>query len=86
MWWEYIIIAAVLLFGIYAFLTLAGFETKFLSRRTSRTAESVYSNYADPLRRQRQHARRHGSERENGEGTGGRGRRAGTGPVRSKDL
>ena len=72
MWWEHIIIAAVLLFGIYAFLTLTSFETKFLSRRTSRTAESMYSSYAE-----RRHASRQGRERENGEGTG---------PVRSKDL
>jgi hypothetical protein len=61
-WWEYIIIAAVLAFGIYAFLTLTGFETKILSRRTNRAAESMYSNYADPSRRQRRHARRHGGE------------------------
>ena len=46
MWWEYIIVAAVLLFGIYAFATLTGFETRLLSRRTSRTAESMYDNYA----------------------------------------
>ena len=45
-WWEYIIVAAVLLFGIYAFATLTGFETRLLSRRTSRTAESMYDNYA----------------------------------------
>ena len=58
MWWEYIIIAVILLFGIYAFLTLTGFETKVLSRRTNRTAESMYSNYADPSRRQRRHSTR----------------------------
>jgi hypothetical protein len=62
-WWEYIIIAAVLLFGIYAFLTLTGFETQILSRRTNRRAESMYSSYADPSRRQRRHARRQGRER-----------------------
>lgn len=62
MWWEYVIIAAVLLFGIYAFLTLTGFETQVLSRRTNRKAESMYSNYADPSRRQRRHIRRHGRE------------------------
>jgi hypothetical protein len=61
-WWEYIIIAGVLLFGIYAFMTLTGFETRVLSRRTNRTAESMYSNYADPSRRQRRHIRRHGRE------------------------
>ena len=69
MWWEYIIIAAVLLFGIYAFLTLTGFETRVLSRRTNRTAESMYDNYADPLRRQRRYARQHDGEWNNGEGT-----------------
>jgi hypothetical protein len=62
-WWEYVIVAAILLFGIYAFLTLTGFETRILSRRTNRTAESVYSNYADPSRRQRRHAGRPGRER-----------------------
>lgn len=62
MWWEYIIIAVVILFGIYAFMTLTGFETRTLSRRTNRTAETMYSNYADPSRRQRRQARRHDRE------------------------
>ena len=72
MWWEYIVIAAVLLFGSYAFLTLTGFETRVLSRRTSRTAESMYGSYAGPSRRQRRQRRPagpHDGERENGEGT-----------------
>lgn len=69
MWWEYIIIAAVLLLGIYAFLTFTGFETRVLSRRTNRTAESMYDNYSDSLRKKRRYARQHGGERENGEGT-----------------
>jgi hypothetical protein len=67
-WWEYIIIAAVLLFGSYAFMTLTGFETRVLSRRTNRSAESMYGNYAGPSRRQRRHAGQHDGERENGEG------------------
>ena len=37
MWWEYIVIAAVLLFGIYAFAKLTGFETRLLSRAISRS-------------------------------------------------
>jgi len=61
-WWLYIIVAAVLLFGIYAFLVLAGFETRTLSRRTSRTAESMYSSYADSPRKQRRHAGQQGGE------------------------
>jgi hypothetical protein len=68
-WWEYIIVAAVLLFGIYAFLVLTGFETRVLSRQTSRTAESMYSNYTDSLHKQRQPARQRADERKEGEGT-----------------
>jgi hypothetical protein len=61
-WWQYIIIAAVILLGIYGFLTLTRFETRFLSRRTNRTAADMYPGYADPGRKQRRHARQHGSE------------------------
>ena len=68
MWWEYIVVAAVLLFGIYAFLVLTGFETRVMSRRTSRTAESMYSNYTDSLPKQRRPARQHVDEQKEGEG------------------
>jgi hypothetical protein len=56
-WWQYIIIAAVLVLGIYAFLVFTGFETRTLSRRTTRTAEDMYPSYADSLRKQRRYAR-----------------------------
>ena len=62
MWWIYIIVVVVLLFGIYAFLVLIGFEKRFLSRKTSRTAESMYDNYADSDRKQRRYAKEHGGE------------------------
>jgi hypothetical protein len=68
-WWVYTLAAAVLLFGIYAFLVLAGFETRVLSRRTDRTAESVYDRYADSLRKQRRYAGQHGGEWQNDAGT-----------------
>jgi hypothetical protein len=61
-WWEYVIIAAVLLAGIYGFLTLTRFETRTLTRRTTRTAESMYASYADSLRKQRRYARQHDGE------------------------
>ena len=57
MWWQYIIIAAVILFGIYGFLTLTSFETRLLSRRTSRTAADLYPRYADSVHKQRRHAK-----------------------------
>jgi hypothetical protein len=68
-WWEYVIIAAVLVFGIYSFLTFTGLETRVLSRRTTRTAESMYPGYADSRRKQRGYARQHGGERAEDEGT-----------------
>jgi hypothetical protein len=68
-WWEYVIIAAVLLLGIYGFLTLTGFETRVLSRRTTRTAADMYDSYADSSRKQRRYARQHGGEGTNGERT-----------------
>ena len=62
MWWPYIIIAAVILLGIYGFLVFTRFETGNLSRRTKRTAADMYPNYADSLRKQRRYARQHGGE------------------------
>jgi hypothetical protein len=59
-WWQYIIIAAVLVLGIYAFLVFTGFETRVLSRRTNRTAEDMYPGYAGSLRKQRRSAQQHG--------------------------
>ena len=62
MWWQYIIIAAVILLGIYGFLVFTRFETRNLSRRTNRTAADMYPGYADSLRKQRRYAHQHGGE------------------------
>ena len=59
-WWEYVLVVAVLLAGIYGFRMLARYVTRFLSSGTDRTADSMYDNYADSLRRQRRYARKHG--------------------------
>ena len=48
MWWQYIIIAAVILFGIYGFLTLTSFETRVLSRQTTRRAADLYPTTPTP--------------------------------------
>jgi hypothetical protein len=47
MWWEYIIIAAVLVLGCYCFRMFTRFQTGVLSRKSTRSAESIYRNYAD---------------------------------------
>ena len=57
-----IVIVALLLFGVYAFLQLAGWRTQALTRRTARTAENMYDQFADPPRRQRRYAREHGGD------------------------
>ena len=62
MWWQYVIIAAVIVLGVYGFLVLTGFETRNLSRRTTRTAEDMYPGYAGSRRKQRRYARQHGGE------------------------
>lgn len=69
-WWQYIIIVIVLILGGYCFLVLTGFETRMLSRKTKRTAESMYSNYADSNREQRRYAKnRHGQWQDDGNRT-----------------
>jgi hypothetical protein len=58
----YIVVLAILLFGIYAFLELIGARTRWMTRRTERTAESMYDNYGDSPRAQRRDAKRHDGE------------------------
>jgi hypothetical protein len=60
MWWmNYIVVPAVLILGIYGFAVFAGFQKRMLTRRTNRTAESMYGAYAGPARRQRGDAGKH---------------------------
>jgi hypothetical protein len=46
MWWMYIVVVAVLAFGAYAFLTFVGFQTRGLTRKTDRSAENMYDQFA----------------------------------------
>src|SRR6476646_9184925 len=59
-WWEIILFIAVVIFAIYAFASIVGFRTRTLTRPTDRTAENMYDDNADSLRKQRRHARHHG--------------------------
>jgi hypothetical protein len=61
-WWEYIILVPVMIFGICCFVWLVGFRTRTLTRKTDRTAEDTYDSYADSLRKQRKYARQHGDQ------------------------
>ena len=61
MWWlDDIVVPALLLLGIFGFVLLVRFRAGILTRRTERTAESMYADYADSAPKQRKLARKHG--------------------------
>jgi hypothetical protein len=61
-WWEAILFFAAVILAIWGFISIVGFRTRYLTRRTDRTPEDMYSDYADLPRKQRRYARRHGGE------------------------
>ena len=69
MWWQIIVIVAVLIFMIYLFTVIVGHRTRLLTRKTDRTAENMYDNYADSSSKQRQYAREHGGQWRDDEGS-----------------
>ena len=52
MWWQYIIIVALLALGIYGFVVLVRYMTEQMTRRTDRRAEDMYDEF-DPARKKR---------------------------------
>jgi hypothetical protein len=68
MWWEDVLIGAFLVIGVCCFLSLVGFRTRELTRKTSRTAENLYSDFADSQRQQRKYAGEHGGSWHDDEG------------------
>ena len=60
MWWEDVLIAALLIIGFCCFLSLVGFNPRRLTRKSSRTAENLYADFADSPAQQRRYAREHG--------------------------
>ena len=70
MWLDIGIVALFVVAG-YAFLQLVGWRTRGLSRRTSKTAEDMYPNYADSPRKQHRYARQRGGSWSEREGSGG---------------
>jgi hypothetical protein len=69
MWLQYLIGAAVLIGLDYCVSVMIGYRTRILTRKTDRTAESMYDDYADSIRQQRKYAAEHGGEWRDGEGT-----------------
>jgi hypothetical protein len=50
-----IVIVALVLLAIWGFASITGLSTRWLSRRTDRSAESMYPQYAGRGRRRRLH-------------------------------
>jgi len=56
MWWLDIVVVLLFLFGIYGFVTLAGFNTRRLTSKTDRRAEDLYDQYGYHQRRRHRHS------------------------------
>jgi hypothetical protein len=55
-WWMYIVVIAVLAFGIYGFVSLVRLGTRWMTGETTRRPEEMYDQYADSSRkRHRRH-------------------------------
>ena len=61
-WWGYVLFLLAVAVAIWGFLSLVGFRTRWLTRRTDRTAQDLYPSYADSPRKQRRYAREHGGQ------------------------
>jgi hypothetical protein len=45
-WWQYIIIVALIAIGIYGFVVLVRYMTKQMTRKTDRRAEDMYDEFS----------------------------------------
>ena len=61
-WWETTLFLMAVVLAIWGFVSMVGIRTRILTRKTYRTAEDIYPNYADSERKQRQYAREHGGQ------------------------
>jgi hypothetical protein len=61
MWWlGDVVVPAVLIVGVYCFVWLVRDRSRKSTRRSKRTAEDLYPQYADSVRKQRRYAKKHG--------------------------
>jgi hypothetical protein len=61
-WWGDVLFLIVAGIAVWGFVSLVGFRTRTITSKTDRTAENLYSSYADSPRRQHRYAREHGGE------------------------
>jgi len=59
-WWIYIVMPALLAVAVYGVILMTRGQVRALSRKSTRTAEDLYEDYADTPRQQRRYAKQHG--------------------------
>ena len=47
MWWIYIVMPILFAVAIYGFISWTGAQKRFLTRKTDRSAENMYDEFAD---------------------------------------
>ncbi len=53
MWWIYIVMPILFAVAIYGFISWTGAQKRFLTRKTDRSAENMYDEFADSPGRHR---------------------------------
>jgi len=66
-WWGTVLFLAVVVLAIWGFMSIVGFRTRTLTRKTDRRAEDLYADYADPPRGQHRFLHAHGVWRDHDE-------------------
>jgi hypothetical protein len=66
-WWGTVLFLAAVVLAIWGFLSIVGFRTRTLTRKTDRRAEDMYPNYAGPRRVQHRYLHTHGVWRDHDE-------------------
>ena len=66
-WWGTVLFLAAVVLAIWGFLSIVGFRTRTLTRKTDRRAEDLYAGYADPQRRRHRYLHTHGVWRDHDE-------------------
>jgi hypothetical protein len=61
-WWGTVLFLAAVGLAIWGFLSIVGFRTRTLTRKTDRRAEDLYRDYAGSPHEQAKYAREHGGE------------------------
>jgi type II secretory pathway component PulL len=66
-WWGTVLFLAAVVLAIWGFLSIVGFRTRTLTRKTDRRAEDLYAGYAGPQRRRHHYLHAHGVRRDHDE-------------------